>query len=70
VHQSTERTSKPGAPIFPPLSQLREVSYRVALAVGRAIIDAGASPPLSQPVLEQRLAEAMWKPAYLRYRAG
>jgi malate dehydrogenase (oxaloacetate-decarboxylating) len=70
VHQSTERTSEPGAPIFPPLSQLREVSYRVALAVGRAIIDAGASPPLSQPVLEQRLAEAMWKPAYLRYRAG
>jgi len=70
VHQSTERTSKPGAPIFPLLSQLREVSYRVALAVGRAIIDAGASPPLSQPVLEQRLAEAMWKPAYLRYRAG
>ena len=70
VYESTERTSTPGATIFPPLSRLRDVSYRVAIAVGRALIDAGAAPPIAQPVLERSVAAAMWEPTYLRYRAG
>jgi malate dehydrogenase (oxaloacetate-decarboxylating) len=70
VYESTGRTSAPGATIFPPLSQLRHVSYRVAVAVGRALIEAGAAPRLAQPVLERRVATAMWEPTYLKYRAG
>jgi len=70
VYESTERTSTPGATIFPPLSRLRNVSYHVAVAVGRALMDAGAAPHLAQPVLERRIASAMWEPRYLRYRAG
>lgn len=70
VYESTGRTSTPGATIFPPLSRLRDVSYRVAVAVGRALIAAGAAPPLAQPVLERRVTSAMWDPTYLRYRAG
>ena len=70
VYESTERTSTPGATIFPPLSRLRDVSYRVAVAVGRALVDAGAAPPLAPPVLERRVAAAMWEPTYLKYRAG
>lgn len=70
VYESTGRTSTPGATIFPPLSRLRDVSYHVAVAVGRALIDAGAAPPLAQPVLERQIAAAMWEPTYLPYRAG
>jgi malate dehydrogenase (oxaloacetate-decarboxylating) len=70
VYESTERTSTPGATIFPPLSRLRDVSYRVAVAVGRALMDAGAAPALAQPELERRVTSAMWDPTYLRYRAG
>jgi malate dehydrogenase (oxaloacetate-decarboxylating) len=70
VYESTERTTTPGATIFPPLSRLRDVSYRVAVAVGRALIDAGAAPSLAQPELERRVTSAMWHPTYLRYRAG
>jgi malate dehydrogenase (oxaloacetate-decarboxylating) len=70
VYESTGRPGTPGATIFPPLSRLRDVSYCVAVAVGRALIDAGAAPQLAQPALEQRVAAAMWEPAYLRYRAG
>ena len=70
VYESTDRTSTAGASIFPPLSRLRDVSYRVAVAVGRALVDAGAAPPLAAPVLERRIAAAMWEPVYLPYRAG
>jgi malate dehydrogenase (oxaloacetate-decarboxylating) len=70
VYESTERTTTPGATIFPPLSRLRDVSYRVAVAVGRALMDAGAAPSLAQPELERRVTSAMWDPTYLRYRAG
>jgi malate dehydrogenase (oxaloacetate-decarboxylating) len=70
VYESTDRTGTAGASIFPPLSRLRDVSYRVAVAVGRALIDAGAAPPLAEPVLEQRVRAAMWNPEYLPYRAG
>jgi malate dehydrogenase (oxaloacetate-decarboxylating) len=60
--------STPGAAIFPPLSRLREVSRHVALAVGRALIDAGAAPPDAADALERRLDDAIWDPSYLEYR--
>jgi malate dehydrogenase (oxaloacetate-decarboxylating) len=69
VYDSTERTSTPGAAIFPPLSRLRDVSYAVAVAVGRALVDAGAAPYIAPAVVEERVAAAVWEPAYVRYRA-
>jgi malate dehydrogenase (oxaloacetate-decarboxylating) len=69
VYESTDRTSTPGAPIFPPLSRLRDVSYAVALAVGRALVEAGAAPPLTAKEIAGRVAASMWEPAYLKYRA-
>ena len=70
VYDSTSRTDTPGAPIFPSLSRLRDVSYHVAVAVGLALVDAGAAPPLTEAEVERRVAAAMWEPTYLRYRAG
>jgi len=70
VYESTDRTSTPGAPIFPPLSRLRDVSYAVALAVGRALVDVGAAPQLTPVEIAERVAASMWEPVYLKYRAG
>jgi malate dehydrogenase (oxaloacetate-decarboxylating) len=68
VYESTDRTSTPGAPIFPPLSRLRDVSSAVALAVGRALVDAGAAPQLTPVEIAERVAASMWEPVYLKYR--
>jgi len=67
VYESTERTDSPGAPIFPPLSRLRAVSRAVAVAVGRALVDAEAAPYLEPQHVEQRVAQSIWEPVYRRY---
>ena len=58
-----------GDPIYPPLRHLRAVSRRVALAVARALVDAGAAPPLSRSEIETRVDAAIWEPEYLPYKA-
>lgn len=64
----TGASPQPGDPIYPPLSRLREVSRAVAVAVGRALVDAGAAPSVAQGEVESRVDQAMWTPEYLPYR--
>ena len=64
----TSRERRTGAPIYPPLSRLREVSRAVARAVARELVASGAAPPLTDDQIEQRLDEGMWTPEYLPYR--
>ncbi len=70
VYEFTGPASAPGAAIFPPLSRLRDVSRAVAVAVGRALVEAGAAPYLAPEEIERRVAATMWEPVYRRYRAG
>lgn len=70
VYEFTGATAAPGAPIFPALARLREVSHAVAVSVGRALVDAGAAPHLTGDEVERRVAASMWQPVYRRYRAG
>jgi hypothetical protein len=58
-----------GASIYPPISRLREVSRAVAVAVGQALVDAEAAPPIMPQEIEDRVTGAMWEPTYLEYRA-
>ena len=55
--------------LYPPLEDVREVSRRVALAVGAAAVDAGVAEEIAPPDLEARIQETMWEPGYatLRY---
>jgi malate dehydrogenase (oxaloacetate-decarboxylating) len=64
----TGTAAGPGASIFPPLAELREVSHVVATAVAHALIDAGSAPPATPAENETRLTDAIWEPAYLEYR--
>lgn len=61
-------STQPGAPIFPPLARLREISRIVATAVARTLIDMEAAPPLSAEEIDERIEEFIWEPNYLPYR--
>ena len=55
--------SKPGAPLVPPVSNLRASSATTAVAVARAAID--ESVATAKPGhLAQAVQDAMWQPVY------
>lgn len=54
--------------IYPPLSALRAISRRVAIAVGRTLVASGVAPSLSDDEVERRIDASMWTPEYLPYR--
>jgi malate dehydrogenase (oxaloacetate-decarboxylating) len=55
----------PGAPLLPPIDNLREVSATVAVAVARAAVADGlAQIELTDPI--QQVHQAMWQPEYPR----
>ena len=56
------------APLFPDLNDIREVSRRVAIAVGAEAQSLGLAEATTREELEHRVDEKMWMPRYLRYR--
>lgn len=57
--------TKPGAPLLPPVSQLRPVSAAVAIEVVRAAQAEGvAQAEITNPI--QQVHQAMWRPQYPR----
>jgi malate dehydrogenase (oxaloacetate-decarboxylating) len=56
------------ANLLPPVSELREASYRVALAVGRQAQAEGLAQKTSGEELEIQLRERMWTPLYRAYK--
>ena len=59
------------ASLYPRVEDVREVSRRVALAVGMAAQQAGVSEQTSAEELERRVTKTMWTPHYprLKYKA-
>ena len=57
-----------GAPIYPALSRLSEVSLTVARAVAKELVEVGAASPLTSSAIDRRLLETIWSPEYLPYR--
>jgi malate dehydrogenase (oxaloacetate-decarboxylating) len=70
LFECTTAGVSPGDPIYPPITRLREVSRAVAIAVGSALVDAGAAPPMSRADVERRVRADIWEPEYLPYRAA
>ena len=55
----------PGAPLLPPVDNLRTVSAAVGVAVAVAAVEEGlAQVPVDNPI--QQVHEAMWRPDYPR----
>jgi malate dehydrogenase (oxaloacetate-decarboxylating) len=60
---SLSDATAPGAPLLPPVDNLRLVSASVALAVARAAEAEGLNEiPLTDPI--QQVTTAMWRPEY------
>ena len=56
------------ASLYPRVEDVREVSRRVAVAVGLAAQSAGVAEQTSPEELERRVVAQMWKPHYPRLR--
>jgi len=57
----------PEAPLYPPLEQVRDISFKVALAVAREAQRAGLAQ-VDLDKLEQTISAKMWKPDYVPLR--
>jgi malate dehydrogenase (oxaloacetate-decarboxylating) len=56
------------ANLLPPLTKIRDVSIRVAIATAKEAIHLGLADPLSSEEIEKRVRKAMWSPTYIPYR--
>jgi malate dehydrogenase (oxaloacetate-decarboxylating) len=57
-------TSARGAPLLPPVQQLRETSVAVAVAVARAAWDDGVAGTFLEGDMARHVRRLMWQPAY------
>jgi malate dehydrogenase (oxaloacetate-decarboxylating) len=64
---SPATNGEPGAPLYPSLEGVREVSRRVALAVALEAQRAGLAEETTAEELSRRVAAKMWTPRYVPY---
>ena len=66
AHAIASRTdvSRPGAPLLPPVQELRETSVAVAVAVALTAQHDGVAPPASREGLIEHVRSLMWEPSY------
>ncbi len=57
-------TSQLGAPLLPPVEELRDTSVAVAVAVAQAARRDGVAPPAAKEDLIQHVKSLMWEPSY------
>ncbi len=57
----------PESNLLPPLTQIREVSFQVALAVAKEAVKAGLAEEHEYPDLVKTIRENIWEPAYVPY---
>src|SRR5262249_5153217 len=67
LYELNAKNRGPGTPIYPPLTRLREVSFAVATAVGKALVESGAAPSIPLAEVPARVRAMMWEPEYPRY---
>ncbi len=56
-----------GLSLLPSLTLIRDVSYRIAIAVGKAAQNAGVAPQTSEQDLLESVNKSIWKTAYVPY---
>lgn len=57
----------PNANLLPPLNEIRQVSYEVALAVAKEAVNSQLALQLEEKDIEKKIKENIWKPQYLPY---
>jgi malate dehydrogenase (oxaloacetate-decarboxylating) len=54
--------------LLPPLVEIRQLSFHVALAVAKQAQAEGLADSLSEEALADAVRDKMWDPHYARYR--
>lgn len=54
--------------LLPPLSHIREISYKIAFAVAQEAVNSGLAPYLKAYEIEKCLQKHIWKPEYKPYK--
>jgi malate dehydrogenase (oxaloacetate-decarboxylating) len=57
----------PEGPLYPPLEQVREIAFKVALAVAREAVGAGLAE-INLETVDRAVSDKMWKPHYISLR--
>ena len=58
----------PQANLLPPLVEIRELSFHVAIAVAKQACAEGLAKPMPDDALARAVRAKMWEPVYARYR--
>jgi malate dehydrogenase (oxaloacetate-decarboxylating) len=66
--QAAPTSRDPEASLLPPLSEIRQVSRKIALAVYRQAIEDGVALPIPDELLEAAIEKHFWVPEYREYR--
>lgn len=64
---SSPAKNNPEANLLPPVHDIREVSFKVALAVAKEAVSEGLCESYTEEALNQLIRDMMWKPEYLPY---
>jgi len=67
LSQFSPMLNDPKAPLYPPLEQVRDISFKVALEVAREAQRAGLTE-VDLDTLEETVSDKMWKPHYFPLR--
>ncbi len=59
--------NSPDANLLPPLTQIRDVSKKVAIAVALQAVSEGLAKPMSEEAVITAIEETIWMPNYLPY---
>jgi len=54
----------PGAPLLPPMTDIRALSVRIAIAVGKVAVDQGLTECRSHDEVEALVEKKIWSPSY------
>jgi len=69
LHQATPKENLSFNCVFPFITQLREVSKAVALAVAEEAFKNGVAKRKPEKELQTEIEERMWTPQYVRYKS-
>ena len=58
----------PSANLLPPLTDIRDVSLQVALAVAKEAVSSGLAPHYTDEQIEKLVRDKVWTPKYLPYK--
>ena len=58
----------PNANLLPPLTEVREVSYKVAFAVAKEAVNAGLAKSMTDQEIEKCIRANIWRPDYVAYK--